>query len=97
MQIRWTQGARADLLDIVRHIAEDRPDTARALAFKIRGTVMQLVDFPELGRMVPEFGDPALRECIIRPYRVIYRLSDDQVDVLAVVHGRRMLGNPEER
>jgi plasmid stabilization system protein ParE len=33
-----------------------------------------LADFPEIGRMVPEFRQPNLREIICRSYRIIYRL-----------------------
>ena len=91
MKTRWTKGARADLRDIVAHISRDRPRAARQLAHKIRGAVAELVDFPEMGRQVPEFGDPTLRERVVRPYRVIYRLTDSEIRVLAVVHGRRSL------
>jgi plasmid stabilization system protein ParE len=34
--------------------------------------------------------DPTLREVIEWPYRVIYRVQPAQVEVLAVVHGRRL-------
>jgi toxin ParE1/3/4 len=50
----------------------------------------QLGEFPLSGRQVPERMDPALREVIEWPYRVIYRVQPTQVEVLAVVHGRRI-------
>jgi plasmid stabilization system protein ParE len=49
----------------------------------------QLEAFPESGREVPEVGKPEVRELIEPPYRVIYRLTGDRVEVVAVVHARR--------
>ena len=48
-----------------------------------------------MGRVVPEFDDPCIREIIVRSYRVIYRLDhgDCRVDVARFWHGAR--GNPE--
>jgi toxin ParE1/3/4 len=41
--------------------------------------------------MVPEYEAPDIREVIERPYRIIYRIKADQIDVLAVVHGAQLL------
>ena len=41
--------------------------------------------------MVPEYEAPDIRELIERPYRIIYRVMPDQIDVLAVIHGARLL------
>ena len=35
-----------------------------------------------------------IRELIEKPYRIIYRIKADQIDVLAVIHGARLM--PEE-
>jgi plasmid stabilization system protein ParE len=35
---------------------------------------------------VPEYEAPDVREIIERPYRLIYRIKADQIDVLAVIH-----------
>jgi len=39
------------------------------------------------GRKVPEYESDGIREVIEKPYRIIYRIKPDQIDVLAVVHG----------
>jgi toxin ParE1/3/4 len=39
--------------------------------------------------MVPELGDPAVREIFVKSYRLIYELREEQVIVLAFVHGAR--------
>jgi plasmid stabilization system protein ParE len=51
----------------------------------------QIAAFPLSGRMVPEYEVPDIREVIERPYRIIYRIRSDQIDVLAVVHSAQLL------
>ena len=48
---------------------------------------------PESGRMVPEYFQDDIREVIEKPYRIIYRIKADQIDVIAVVHAARLLEN----
>jgi len=45
--------------------------------------------FPEIGRIVPEIGDPKIRELIIYSYRLIYEIYPDKLAILALVHGKR--------
>ena len=52
-------------------------------------------DFPEHGREVPEYARPDVREVIVRPYRIVYRLvAADEVHILTVHHGARLLRVP---
>ena len=49
-----------------------------------------LGEFPESGRVVPELGDPSVREVVVGAYRVVYEVRpDDWVEVLTVFHGAR--------
>jgi plasmid stabilization system protein ParE len=41
--------------------------------------------------VVPEYGAPDIREVIERPYRIIYRIREEHIDVLAVVHSAQVL------
>ena len=91
MLVLWTAGARADLLDIIREIAHDRSDTARRVAQTTRSCTHELSDHPQLGRVVEEFGNEQIRERVVRPWQVIYRVLPDCVHVLAILHGRRVL------
>ncbi len=94
MQVKWTPGARGDLLELVKYIAQDRPDAARKMAKRLRAATKHLGEFPEMGRMVPEFSNPELRERIVPPYRLIYSTAGDVVRIVAIVHSRRIL-DPE--
>jgi len=44
-----------------------------------------------LGRVVPELANEDVREVIVGSYRVIYRIQQDQVHILTLHHGARLL------
>ena len=52
-------------------------------------TVESIPQYPELGRIVPELEDAAIRERLVHRYRLIYTLSDTHVLIAAVIHGRQ--------
>jgi toxin ParE1/3/4 len=56
-----------------------------------RAAPAQIGEFPLSGGQVPEFNHSDVREVVENPYRIIYRVKDDQVDVLAVIHGARKI------
>ena len=94
-QVALSPSARRDLRDIVRYISLDSPDRAIRFGQFLVASTKRLAEFPEMGREVPEFGDPSIREIIVRSYRVIYRVDhgDCRVDVARFWHGAR--GTPE--
>jgi|SRR4051794_26085001 toxin ParE1/3/4 len=94
-QIVLSPSARRDLRDIVRYISLDSPDRAVAFGQFLLSNARRLADFPEMGRVVPEFNDPVIREIVVRSYRVIYRLdhSDYRIEVARFWHGAR--GTPD--
>ena len=62
----------------------------RPLAARLVDSVERLAQFPDSGRVVPEFQDRGLREVLWRNYRVVYRTSRAQIEVVAVFHGSRL-------
>ena len=48
-----------------------------------------LNEFAERGRIVPELRDDSIREIFVYSYRLVYRIEDDQISILALIHGRR--------
>lgn len=94
-KIVWTLRSRYDLRDIATFIAKDNPQAAIKLGEQFFARVDTLEKFPKLGRIVPERGQPHIREIVVRPYRVVYRLRKPEklVEVLRVWHGAR--GEPE--
>ncbi|MBW2031309.1 MAG: type II toxin-antitoxin system RelE/ParE family toxin [Deltaproteobacteria bacterium] len=69
----WSPSAKLDLKDITTFIAEDNISAAERFVGNLFHAVERLADFPESGRMVPEFGDPAIGEVIRKPCRIVYR------------------------
>ena len=86
----WTDRAQSDLAAIQAFIEVDSPHYAGVIVRRILHAVDRLQDFPQSGRMVPEYKDPAIREVVLRPYRIVYRIvSDHEIHVLTVHHGAR--------
>jgi addiction module RelE/StbE family toxin len=89
----WSPEARADLREIEAYIASNSPMNARRVIEKIRDAANNQLDFPYSARTIPEFQDPNRRETFVYEYRLMYRIEDDCIRVLRVVHGRRLLKN----
>ena len=89
-RIRSTLQAADDLDTIAAYIADDSPHYARLFVLKIISAVERLEQFPEIGRIVPECNDPAVRELLLGNYRVVYRLKDGSAEVLTVYHSARL-------
>ena len=51
----------------------------------------RLEHFPRLGRNVPELELESFRELIVAGYRVVYLLSEEDVNVLVIAHSRQDL------
>ena len=90
-RLAWSPEAVEDIESIASHIERDSPWYAKAVASRIVEAAEAIPEFPELGRIVPEIGDPAIRERFVYSYRIIYRLESERVLVAAVIHGSRLL------
>lgn len=71
------------------------PDIGVRLIREVVSRVQMLIDHPEMGRVVPEFGLPFLREILHPPFRIVYRREPDRVTVVRVWRGERPLQLPE--
>jgi toxin ParE1/3/4 len=91
VEVKWTSKAARDMKSIVEFIAKDSRSHARLLVIGAAQAADRIAEFPRSGRMVPELGDPAVREIILGSYRIVYRLNAKQAEVLTVHHGARLL------
>ena len=78
-------------MGIHEYIKRDAPFYAAETVDRLTRRVEQLIDHPHSGRIVPKFDDENLRELIARPYRLIYRIRPDRIDIIAVFHGTQQL------
>lgn len=90
-KVKWTAAAWNDLEEAADYIARDSPNYAAALVREVREAARSLSRLAERGRMVPEFRESAIRQLLVGNYRLIYQVSKDTVDILALVHGARDL------
>ena len=67
-KIVWTLRSRQDLRNIASFIAKDDPPAALKFGDLIFARVDTLERFPEIGRIVPERGQPHIREIVVKPY-----------------------------
>jgi len=87
--VRWTKPAKLDLKQIHDYIARDSKFYVQKVSQEIVDKSEKLKDFPEIGRIVPEIGDPNIRELIIYSYRLIYEILPNKIQILALIHGKR--------
>ncbi len=94
LRVQWAEAAVRDLEELMTFIAVDsQADAARVLK-RLETRAATLESSPRRGRVVPElarFGMRTWRELVVRPYRLVYRIEGDTVNVLAVFDGRRDL------
>jgi len=93
MKVHWTDTAQHHLDAIYRYIAQDSPSYAKRMVDRLTRRSQQISEFPLAGRSAPEHDMKQIREVIEGPYRIIYYIKPDQIDVLAVLHGAQNI-NP---
>ncbi|MEO1187059.1 MAG: type II toxin-antitoxin system RelE/ParE family toxin [Cyanobacteria bacterium J06636_27] len=73
--------AVGDLEAIVRYIALNNPEAARKVGQNLLNKTKELSQFPLKGQMVPEFNNSDIRQIILKPYRIVYRVEEDKKQV----------------
>jgi toxin ParE1/3/4 len=91
VRIVWTHRAITHLREIADYILARNPSAAHRIHQRIRTATRRLVRHPRSGRMVPEIESERVRELIVGDYRIIYEVTETQVEILAIVHGTRDL------
>lgn len=91
LRLRWTEQAVDQLSAIAEYISLSSPVYAEQVLERIVLRLRQIQRFPESGRRVPESGHADARELVEPPYRIVYRIRYDTVEVLAIAHGRQDL------
>jgi addiction module RelE/StbE family toxin len=91
----WSRASRDDLRDIVAFISRDSVRRAETFGYRLISEVDKLQNFALIGRVVPEYDLPTIREIIVRSYRVVYRVDHERktVEIARVWHAAR--GTPE--
>jgi plasmid stabilization system protein ParE len=71
----WSPAASDDLHDITAFIARDNANRAMSFGYELIAETERLLEFPESGRIAPEYDNALIREIIFRPSRIVYRIE----------------------
>jgi toxin ParE1/3/4 len=92
-RVLLTQGAEQDLEALHDYIAEfDSPKSAEVVLDRLLATAEQLATMPGRGsypRELLALGIKDYRQVFFKPYRVIYRVFEQDVVVFVIADGRR--------
>ncbi len=91
--LKWSEEALEDIESIATYIEKDSPIYAKSVVSKFFEKAEILQEFSDLGRTVPEFNDPTIREIFVYSYRLIYKIDEEEILFVAVVHGKKLLEN----
>jgi len=98
VKISFSDSALSDLENILRHYDEQlAPEAGQDQVNKIISRVETLIDHPNIGRTVPEFGDPNIRELIQAPFRIVYINEQAVIHIVRVWRSERLLALPEDK
>lgn len=90
MIVRFTPSARVQFLSAIFYIRQDNPQAAVRFRDQTDTILRRLEEFPESGRVIPEFPELPYRELVISPYRFFYRIKGEIVWIVAVWHGAQI-------
>jgi plasmid stabilization system protein ParE len=93
--IEFAESALVDLEALCAWYAEQEvPEVGARFVAEIVGQVERLAEFPESGRVVPEFGLAGVRELLHPPFRVVYRVGAGKIWIVRVWRSERLLKMP---
>jgi toxin ParE1/3/4 len=97
LSLIWSLDALADIDEIAEYISRDSPFYAHRVVEELYASADTLLRQPRMGRVVPELGQPTIRERFVYSYRLIYEITPSALHILAVIHGKRLLESVEDR
>ena len=98
MKIYVSNSAYSDLESIKEYYEEEGvPNIGKQFISAIIEHIQTLIDNPDIGRVVPEFGEERIRELIHSPFRVVYLRDKESIHVIRVWRSERLLKLPENK
>jgi addiction module RelE/StbE family toxin len=85
LKLRVTTQAKRDTGRILGYIAKDNPDAAAKLADALEHGMQRLLDYPLIAPVVPNRINPDIRQLIIPPCRILYRVADPDLYIVGMM------------
>ncbi len=89
VKVIWSDHALDDIEQISEYISKDSPERASLFVSRLIDAAEQMASFPNSGRIIPEIEKNAYRETVYGAYRIMYKVENHGIILLAVVHGAR--------
>lgn len=86
-----TEQALEDLEEIENYVSKSSVKMGRLLVSNFFDKFELIAFFPETGRIVPEFKNRYLREIFQSKYRIIYLVTDQNIEILRIIHGSKLI------
>lgn len=84
VKIIYTKQVKEQLLNIKKHIAKNNKQAA-ILHLKLMKEKFELLqDFPYLGKVNSTFSNSSIRDLVVLGYKVIYKINQNTIELLAV-------------
>jgi len=92
MKVFWTPSANLRLKEIEAYIAkESAPRIARDVVIGLLTASRTLEQPPLLGTRLAHYAGADVRQLLERPYRLIFRVLPDHIEIITVLHYRQLL------
>ena len=91
MKIIWTREAINNLIEIEDFISQNNPERALEFTDYLIEQSEYLKSTPNMGRIVPEISNPDIRELIVKNYRIVYKLINNEIQIITVFESHRRL------
>lgn len=94
MRVNLSRPARADLQIILANIAKDSPRSARRFLLAVEKLAGRICAFPEMGGRfeIDNLELEGLRVFTIprfKKYLLFYRVHDEEIEIVRILHGAR--------
>lgn len=89
MKVVLSAEALDDLEQIGDYIAGDSPVRARTFVAELVAAARKIGEIPQGFPFVPRFEGHRVRRRVHRSYLIFYRIEDDHVSILHILHGAR--------
>lgn len=87
-RLRFSRNARADLKEIARFIARDKPVAARNWVERVKAKCRLVARQPGLGEVREDLGE-GVHATLVGSYVVFYRVIGGNLEVSRIVRGDR--------
>ncbi len=91
MIVIWADEALENLWKIEAFIGRDNPQKAESFVNHLIEQGESIALNLHMGRMVPEISNPEIRELIVKKYRIVYHVLEQEIEILTVFEGHKLL------